>query len=369
MRFRRLATMTMATTALCGLAPTFGPAFVPAARASSTPLQRELDGAVRDTGMPGAIMTRAGRAEVTVRSGVGDVRTGRPVPRHAMVRVGSTTKAFVATVVLQLVGEGRVALDAPVETYLPGVVRGRGGDGRTITVRQLLQHTSGLPDPGTLLPSGRAWAERRFRHRDRGELIRYALSLEPTTARWSYTNTGYLLLGELIEKVTKARSWRDEVARRIVRPLGLRHTYSPEPSEYRIRGPHPRGYLRAPGLIDVTEQDTGYLDAAGDMVSTPAEIDRFFGALLRDGCCVPPCWPRCAGRSPRAAPWTSTGSAWRSTACPAAISSAMRVRCTATRCSRAFSTGAGHGGGRASVRPSRCRSPPSPPTWTISGAS
>lgn len=277
MRFRRLATMTMATTALCGLTP----ASVPAARASSTALQRELDGAVRDTGMPGAIMTRAGRAEVTVRSGVGDVRTGRPVPRHAMVRIGSTTKAFVATVVLQLVGEGRIALDAPVETYLPGVVRGRGGDGRTITVRQLLQHTSGLPDPGTLLPSGRAWAERRFRHRDRDELIRYALSLEPTTARWSYTNTGYLLLGELIEKVTKARSWRDEVARRIVHPLGLRRTYSPEPSEYRIRGPHPRGYLRAPGLIDVSEQDTGYLDAAGDMVSTPAEIDRFFGALLR----------------------------------------------------------------------------------------
>ncbi|WP_083734540.1 serine hydrolase domain-containing protein [Actinomadura sp. CNU-125] len=242
--------------------------------------RRAADGPSR-AGVPGALMTVAGRTTVTLRSGTGDVRTGRPVPPNGLVRIGSTTKAFVATVVLQLVGEGRVRLDAPVERYLPGVVRGRGGDGRRITVRQLLQHTSGLPDPGTLLPQGREWADQRFRHHDRDELIRYALTLEPTSGPWSYTNTGYLLLGKLIEQVTGAPSWRDEVQRRIVRPLGLRHTYSPDPREYRIRGAHPRGYIRAPDLIDVTEQDTGHMDAAGDMVSTPAEIDRFFGALLR----------------------------------------------------------------------------------------
>lgn len=252
----------------------------PAASAETGSLQRELDGMVRDIGAPGALMTVTGRTSVTMRSGTGDLRTGRPVPLDGMVRVGSTTKAFVATVVLQLVGEGRVRLDAPVETYLPGVVRGRGGDGRTITVRQLLQHTSGLPDPGPLLPQGREWADQRFQHHDREKLIRYALKQEPTSAPWSYTNTGYLLLGKLIERVTGAPTWRDEVERRIARPLGLRHTYSPDPREYRIRGSHPRGYIRAPEFIDVTEQDTGYMDAAGDMVSTPAEVNRFFGALL-----------------------------------------------------------------------------------------
>lgn len=265
------------------LAAVLSVAVIPSATASASTggLQRELDGMVRDIGAPGALVTVAGRRTVTLRSGAADVRTGRPVPRQGLVRIGSTTKAFVATVVLQLVGEGRVRLDAPVEEYLPGAVRGRGGDGREITVRQLLQHTSGLPDPGSYLPGGREWADQRFRHHDRDELIRYALTLEPTPAPWSYTNTGYLLLGKLIEAVTGTPSWRDEVRDRIVRPLGLRRTYSPGPREYRIRGPHPRGYIKAPGLIDVTEQDTGHMDAAGDMVSTPAEVDRFFGALLR----------------------------------------------------------------------------------------
>ncbi|MBT2212703.1 serine hydrolase [Actinomadura sp. NEAU-AAG7] len=258
----------------------------PAAPASASPdphgrLQRDLDGMVRDVGAPGALLSVTGTRTFTLRSGTGDLRTGRPVPVNGRVRIGSTTKAFVATVVLQLVGERRVRLDAPVETYLPGAVRGRGGDGRTITVRQLLQHTSHLPDPGPLLPHGREWADQRFRHRDRDELLRYALAQEPTTGSWSYNNTGYLLLGRLIEAVTGARTWRDEVAGRIARPLRLRNTYAPGPYSYRIGGPHPRGYVRVPEYVDVTEQDTGYLDAAGAMVSTPAEVNRFFSALLR----------------------------------------------------------------------------------------
>ncbi|MFF0885507.1 serine hydrolase domain-containing protein [Streptomyces sp. NPDC003456] len=69
-----------------------------------------------------------------------------PVPRDGYVRAGSNTKTFTAVVVLQLVAEGKVRLDEPVETYLPGVVRGEGIDGRDITVRRLLQHTSGLPN-------------------------------------------------------------------------------------------------------------------------------------------------------------------------------------------------------------------------------
>ncbi|GAA2631200.1 serine hydrolase domain-containing protein [Actinomadura fulvescens] len=244
-------------------------------------MQRELDAAVRDTGVPGALMTVTERSAVTVRSGAGDLRTGRAVPVNGRVRIGSTTKAFVATVVLQLVGEGDVVLDAPVERYLPGVVRGSGGDGRKVTVRQLLQHTGHLPDPGRLLPDGAEWAKQRFRHYDRDQLIRFALDQKPTTAAWAYTNTGYLLLGKLIEEVTGARSWREEVRRRITGPLGLSRTTSPDPFAYRVPGPHPRGYLCGPGFIDVTEQDTGYLDSAGDMVAAPAEVNRFWNALLR----------------------------------------------------------------------------------------
>ncbi|MFE3182868.1 serine hydrolase domain-containing protein [Streptomyces violascens] len=78
------------------------------------------------------------------RSGVGDPVTRRPVPKDGYLRLGSTTKTFVATVMLQLVGEKRISLDQTVEQLLPGVVAGAGNDGRTITVRDLLRHTSGL---------------------------------------------------------------------------------------------------------------------------------------------------------------------------------------------------------------------------------
>ncbi|MER6949171.1 serine hydrolase domain-containing protein [Nonomuraea sp. NPDC000554] len=257
-----------------------------------TALQVQLERLVRELGIPGILATVTepgshGRT-TTLRAGTGDLRTGLPVPMDGRVRIGSVTKAFVATVVLQLVGEGRIGLDTAVERYLPGVVRGNGGDGRAITVRQLLQHTSGLPDPGDLLPHDEEFARHRFDHHDRGELIRHALDGRPTfvppgaKGKWAYTNTGYLLLGMIIERVTGARSWHDEVRRRITEPLGLRKTSSPRPAQYRVRGPHPRGYIRvASGMVDVTEQDAGYLDAAGDMISTPGEVNRFFLALLR----------------------------------------------------------------------------------------
>ncbi|MEV5706381.1 serine hydrolase domain-containing protein [Actinoallomurus sp. NPDC052274] len=275
---------------LCAVAVAGTPVHASAGREPMA-LQTVLDRLVREEGIPGILATITepgpqGRV-TTLRAGTGDLRTGRPVPTNGRIRIGSVTKAFVATVVMQLVGEGRIGLDTAVEHYLPGVVRGRGGDGRAITIRQLLQHTSGLPDPGDLLPHDEDFVRQRFDHHDRGELIHHALGKPPTfvppgaKGKWSYTNTGYLLLGMVIEKVTGARSWHDEVQRRIVAPLRLRGTSSPRPGSYGIQGSHPRGYIRvASGMADVTEQDTGYLDAAGDMVSTPDDVDRFFLALL-----------------------------------------------------------------------------------------
>ena len=91
-------------------------------------------------GGPGTLLhLRDRRGDTVLTSGVADVDSNAPVPRDSRFRIGSMTKPFVATVVLQLAGEHRVSLDAPVERYLPGVVRGEGNDGRNITVRQLLQ--------------------------------------------------------------------------------------------------------------------------------------------------------------------------------------------------------------------------------------
>ncbi|WP_276313958.1 serine hydrolase domain-containing protein [Nocardia huaxiensis] len=268
--------------------------------AAPTTLTRTMDEAVR-AGFPGIQVVIDGpKGHRTLSAGVGDLGTGAPIPEHSQVRIGSNTKTFVATVLMQLVAEGKVQLDAPVETYLPGVITGNGNDGNRITVRQLLQHTSGLPeylivgDPGYApdpnSPRVEPGSEQaRLVHYTPAELVRSALTLPPQFepgAKSVYTNTNYILLGMLIERVT-GRAYIDEIQTRILTPLGLRDTYSPGSRETGIRGPHPRGYHEIDGKrVDYTEMDVSWADAAGDMIATPADLNTFFKALL-DGKLVP----------------------------------------------------------------------------------
>ena len=129
--------------------------------------------------------------------------TSPPVPAlrpAAQFRIGSITKTFVATVVLQLVGEGRLTLDEPVARRLPGLL----ANGHQITVRQLLNHTSGLPnysdDPDLFagIVQNRIWDPR--------ELValaeRHPQLFAPGSA-WRYSNTNYIVAGLLIEAVTR----------------------------------------------------------------------------------------------------------------------------------------------------------------------
>lgn len=150
--------------------------------ADQAELHRLLNRLTTVDGGPGALLHLRDRSGSTVlTSGVADVTSQAPVPRDSRFRIGSMTKPFVATVVLQLVGEHRVSLDAPVERYLPGVVPGNGGHRRKITVRQLLQHTSGVPDyldylnPQDILQDPLA-------HRDTRDLVNIALAHPPAFA-------------------------------------------------------------------------------------------------------------------------------------------------------------------------------------------
>ncbi|OMQ15570.1 serine hydrolase, partial [Modestobacter sp. VKM Ac-2676] len=251
-------------------------------------VQQQLDQLVAADGFPGALAS-VRHADGRVRqytAGVGDLRNGEPVPVDGSVRIGSNTKTFTAVVVLQLVGEGRIDLDAPVEQYLPGVVRGNGNDGAAITVRQLLQHTSGLPDyddvvftqPQDLIDRSSAYFQPR-------RLVDEALTkpaLFPPGTSWGYSNTNYVLAGLIAERVTE-RPLGEEVTRRIIEPLHLRHTYWPEVGDQQIAGRHPQGYVAvAPGApwVDVTEMDPSLGWAAGQLISTPDELRRFFDALV-----------------------------------------------------------------------------------------
>ncbi|MDQ0779904.1 D-alanyl-D-alanine carboxypeptidase [Streptomyces aurantiacus] len=220
-------------------------------------------------------------------AGKADRQTGDAVRRDDRFRMGSTTKPFVATVVLQLVREGQLSLDDTVEHWLPGVVSGNGNDGGKITVRQLLQHTSGLFDYLNDFPeiaSVEGYQADRYVVRTPEELVAIAMRHKPgfrSGTKWGYSNTNYVLAGMIIEKAT-GKSWEEEVTQRIIRPLHLRDTSAPT-TETHISGHHMRGYssFGGPGkAIDVTEYSPTAADAAGSMIGTAADVNTFFSALM-----------------------------------------------------------------------------------------
>ncbi|WP_369183008.1 serine hydrolase domain-containing protein [Streptomyces sp. Y1] len=258
--------------------------------ARKDPVQQGLNALVHDDGLPAALASvrdRTGRTR-GYTAGVGDLATGAKVPRDGQVRIGSNTKTFTAVVVLQLVGEQRIGLDEPVETYLPNVVRGEGIDGRRITVRQLLQHTSGLPDYEGSIDDATI-RHRYFEPRDLLDIAFRQKADAAPGAKFGYSSTNYVLAGLIVQQVT-GRPLAEEIDRRVIQPLGLRRTTFPAPGDRTVPEPHPRGYHRDPAdgpLRDITELDPSAGGAAGQMISTTSELNRFFTALLA-GRLLPP---------------------------------------------------------------------------------
>lgn len=255
-------------------------------RGSGDAVRHGVERLVSDDRYPAALAATVGRDGRTrnYTAGVTDMGTGAKVPVDGQVRVGSNTKTFTAAVVLQLVGEGKAELDAPIERYLPGLVRGEGIDGRAITVRQLLQHTSGLPNYTDFMIDDFLKAGGHTYYQPRA-LLDLALSRKALFAPgtdWSYSNTNYVLAGLLIEKVT-GRPLAEQITQRIIDRAGLRHTYFPGVGDESIREAHPRGYHAAqPGgpLGDITRMDPSWGWAAGQLISTPGDLNRFFSALI-----------------------------------------------------------------------------------------
>ncbi|WP_460718113.1 serine hydrolase domain-containing protein [Nocardia heshunensis] len=259
----------------------------PATPAEPTTLQRDAD-AIRDVGITGvqARLVAADGGNTVVTSGVADIASRSPVSGDGYFRTASATKTFTATVLLQLVGEGKLTLDDTIEKWLPGVVRGNGNDGTKITVRELLNHTSGLEYPN---PYQLASPEDYHRYAlevppPPEKVVATAVESPPTFAPgtgWRYSNTGYLLAGMIIEKVT-GTPWYEEVGSRIITPLGLKHTSYPGDA-VTLPTPHATGYTRWPtgGLVDTTDNRiSGFAAAAGALITTTADLNTFFRALV-----------------------------------------------------------------------------------------
>jgi D-alanyl-D-alanine carboxypeptidase len=242
--------------------------------------QHLLDQAVRDLGVPGiAVEVRAGDDLRFGTAGVANLDTGELREPRQQFRIGSATKTFTAAVVLQLVAEGVLDLDDTVEKWLPGAV-----PGRVITIRQLLDMTSGLfiytMDEDLvrrfLTP---AFLEHRFDRFTPEELVRISLR-HPPTEGWTYTNTGYILAARIVERATGS-TYADQLAERVLRPVGLSRTYLPG-DDTALSETHTRHYstLGSTELHDVTDLCADMAWTAGGMVSTLSDLGTFVSALL-----------------------------------------------------------------------------------------
>ncbi|MYY12550.1 serine hydrolase [Streptomyces sp. SID4919] len=259
-------------------APVRTPAPAPDTAALRAVLQRALS-----QGAPGAMARVDDHGETyRVAEGVADRVSGRQISTADRFRIGSVTKTFSAVVVLQLVAEGDLGLDISVNHYLPGLLP----DDR-ITVRHVLNHRSGLWDYTNdmfqqTVPGFEAVRNKVFTNQ---ELLELSLTRTPSPApgtAYGYSNTNFVVAGMLIEKVT-GESARSAYQSRIIEPLGLDNTRYVHPATA-IPGRYARGYLTpdeagAP-LVDSTRQTASWAQTAGAMISDPADLNRFFSALL-----------------------------------------------------------------------------------------
>jgi D-alanyl-D-alanine carboxypeptidase len=263
------AALACSVTAAAAAAPT---------RTGPQGLQRQLDALV-SAGAPGAILlVRNGTQTRELVRGLADLRHKTPMRTDERFRTASLTKSFVATVVLQLVAEHKLSLTDSIESHLPGLVPGGG----RITIRQLLNHTSGLfdfeNDANVLKPYlsgnfGYHWAPRK--------LVQIAVAHKPLFKpgeRYSYSNTNYVVLGLIVEAVSH-KSIRSELRRRLFQPLKLEATTFPTTPQ--MPNPHVHGYylLGKPPATDVTGINP-FPWAAGAIVSTADDIATFYRALF-----------------------------------------------------------------------------------------
>ncbi len=290
----RLAAVVLAAAVVGTVAPAVAvaapaPAAGVDARGGGVDARAELRAFVADGSSTAAFaeVREDGRRLWRGATGTSDLATGQPVRADGRFRIGSVTKAFVSTVVLQLVAEGRLRLDDPVERHLPGVVP----NGGAISVRHLLNHTSGLydylDDPRFFYQDEAslrdyALGDRRWQDYRPEQLIAVGVAHAPYFAPgqgWHYSNTNYVLAGELIRRLT-GHSWQSEVERRIVRPLHLADTTFPG-SETGVPGPHAHAYAKlAEGPADITRVNPTVGDAASNGISTTADLNRFHAALF-----------------------------------------------------------------------------------------
>uniref|UniRef100_A0AAU3I177 Beta-lactamase family protein n=1 Tax=Streptomyces sp. NBC_01393 TaxID=2903851 RepID=A0AAU3I177_9ACTN len=257
----------------------------------SPALSARLDKAIADVrrqaGIPGVVvgLWMPGKGNYVRATGVANKATREPMSADSYVRIGSETKTFTVTALLELVDRHQVRLDDPISRYIPGVP-----NGRRITLRQLAEMRSGLfPytsdadfDHDLLSDPQRTFTPR--------ELLAYGFK-HPNTfapgAQFEYSNTNLILLGLVVEKVT-GHKLRDVIERRVLRPAHLRHTLFPKGNEF--PKPHPQGYTDqtlSGEVANSTNWNPSWGWAAGAMISNLQDL-RHWAKVVATGTLLSP---------------------------------------------------------------------------------
>jgi D-alanyl-D-alanine carboxypeptidase len=278
MRFN-IATAGRAAARLLGLAACAAAALCGAGAAATQPANIEaraeaILAAAYPADGPGAaiVVTRGGRTLYSGGRGLADLESRRPITADSVFRYASITKQFTAAAILRLVEQGRISLDDPVSRFFPDFPQ----PGASATVRQLLNHTSGIRDytesPGWMVEAN---TDRRYSTAEMIALFRDLPPRAPPGQQWAYSNSGYIMLGAIIESVT-GRPWYESVER-MTRRLGLR--------TIRYGGRRPeramvQGYTLADGHVRPASRiDLSVPHAAGGLIGSVRDLARWSRAL------------------------------------------------------------------------------------------
>jgi D-alanyl-D-alanine carboxypeptidase len=247
-------------------------------------LQSYLDQAVKEYAIPGAVLSiiTSDNQYWTGSSGVADLETNRKLEPTYRFRIGSLTKTFVALLMLQQVQDGKLTLDDAIDKFLPGLVKG----GDKITVRLLLNHSSGLYDylnepTSTFMKQAAANKEKMWEPADIIATINNDPRYFDPGKGWHYSNTNYLVVGLILEKVS-GTTIENLIQRRIILPLGLDNTFFSWAA--RLSEPFARGYMESEGKpADVTfiNSNLSPFWTAGSMVSVASDVKRWALALQK----------------------------------------------------------------------------------------
>ncbi|GAA4432397.1 serine hydrolase domain-containing protein [Bremerella cremea] len=259
---------------------------------------------MQENAIPGAVvLIRKGTDQWLQAFGVADLKTGQPVTTDMAFRIGSNTKTMTGTVVLQLIQEGKLKLTDTVSKFFDNVPQGD-----QITIADLLAMRSGIPTYSDLKSVNRQLDQQPLKGYTTAELIQLGIEQKPLFkpgAEFNYSNTNYIMLGVIIERLT-GKSLEEAFQQRIFTPLAMKHTSMPTATDWKMPSPYARGYLfgtnestlddlalpkdqqklAIEGKLlptDVTDGNPSWAWAAGGAVSTAEDLATYVEAMVAGG--------------------------------------------------------------------------------------